>query len=167
MCGVFHANELKFVFGNDIVGKVLPHPRDAEMTAAVQLYWATMAKTGDPNSAAAPAHWPRYNASTDQHLLLQLPVQAPLPPHRPAHINPPRPAPADTARAGTDRAPSACAGWVRLRQGRLRLLGLASRPRSSNRRVTRQATTSAAPLARSLPEHGGGRTGVPPTTLHA
>ena len=73
LCGVYHANEIAFVFG-DFTNFKRVEPRDTEMAAAMGLYWTNMAKLGTPNSADVPTQWPKFDAATDQHLLLELPV---------------------------------------------------------------------------------------------
>lgn len=44
-----------------------PVPPVPSLVKAVQTYWGTFAKTGDPNAAGLPT-WPKYTEATDQHL---------------------------------------------------------------------------------------------------
>jgi carboxylesterase type B len=78
-CGVFHSSELKYVFGNFEI----PHlkPADHAMSKTIQKYWTNLAKYGNPNGPADPAHtdavdvqWPLYATESDKHLLLANPV---------------------------------------------------------------------------------------------
>jgi para-nitrobenzyl esterase len=66
--GVFHSSELPFVFGNDTFP--LGHIGDATSVAeAMQTYWTTFAKQGDPNDASV-APWPAYDPATDPYLTI-------------------------------------------------------------------------------------------------
>jgi para-nitrobenzyl esterase len=44
-----------------------PTPEDQAVARMVNTYWATFARTGDPNGPGLP-EWPRYDPSTDQIL---------------------------------------------------------------------------------------------------
>ena len=44
-----------------------PTPADHAVAALMNAYWATFAKTGDPNGAGLPA-WPVYTSTHDQLL---------------------------------------------------------------------------------------------------
>ncbi|HEY5920540.1 MAG TPA: carboxylesterase/lipase family protein [Kofleriaceae bacterium] len=68
--GAFHSSEIPFVFGIDTfpLGKL---GAGAVLSAEMQAYWTTFAKTGDPNGAGTP--WPRYDAS-DTIAVLDVPV---------------------------------------------------------------------------------------------
>ena len=63
-----HASEMSHVFGN-------PYKPDAASTAvgvAMNTFWATFAKTGNPNYAGAPATWPPFGlTATDDDDRLQ------------------------------------------------------------------------------------------------
>ena len=54
----------------------VPYQADAEsqrVSDEVNAYWASFAKTGDPNHAKAPAQWPKFQpTSEDDDLRLQL-----------------------------------------------------------------------------------------------
>jgi para-nitrobenzyl esterase len=67
--GAAHASEISHVFGN-------PVNADAASQAvsdAMNTYWATFAKTGDPNYAGAPATWPQFTPdANDNDKRLQL-----------------------------------------------------------------------------------------------
>jgi len=67
-CGVAHANEITFVFG-DFKSKLLD-PKAAKLSEQIQTYWTNMAKYGTPNSANVLVPWPVYNKSADKHLEL-------------------------------------------------------------------------------------------------
>jgi para-nitrobenzyl esterase len=73
--GVFHASEIPFLFGIDEfpLGKV--GPDGVPLSDAMMRYWTRFATTGDPDGGDDVA-WPRYDASTDRHLVLDLPVRA-------------------------------------------------------------------------------------------
>ncbi len=56
LLGISHASEISHVFGS-------PYNETEENVAvgvAMNTYWATFAKTGDPNFDGAPATWPRF-----------------------------------------------------------------------------------------------------------
>ncbi|NVB84897.1 MAG: carboxylesterase family protein [Kofleriaceae bacterium] len=66
--GAFHSSEIPFVFGVDAYP--LGHVGSATVLAeAMQAFWTTFAKTGDPGTG-----WPRYDAATDAHVVLDEPV---------------------------------------------------------------------------------------------
>jgi para-nitrobenzyl esterase len=73
--GAFHSAEIAFVFGGETfpLGKV--GSADA-LSRAMQGYWTRFAATGDPNGGDAPVAWPSYDASSDPHLVLDVPVSA-------------------------------------------------------------------------------------------
>jgi para-nitrobenzyl esterase len=60
-----HGAEIAYVFGSP------PPPTDDDrrLGDAIQGYWSRLAYSGDPNGGGDPA-WPRYNAGTDQRLVL-------------------------------------------------------------------------------------------------
>lgn len=74
--GARHASELAFVF--DTVATELPgaSTADEEMAQAVNAYWTSFAKSGDPNDGVLP-DWPRYNSTDDQ--LMNFTVDGPRP----------------------------------------------------------------------------------------
>jgi para-nitrobenzyl esterase len=58
--GAFHAAEIAYVFNNlDRLGRPV-EDEDTKLAEAMSTYWATFAKTGDPNGAGL-ASWPAYN----------------------------------------------------------------------------------------------------------
>jgi para-nitrobenzyl esterase len=73
--GVVHAAEIPFVFGVDTfpLGDVGTSGRP--VSEAIQGYWTRFARTGDPNGDGAVG-WPRYDAATDEHLVLDQPIAA-------------------------------------------------------------------------------------------
>ena len=63
--GAPHATEIPFVF--DTVKaryEAALDPADSAIAATANTYWASFAKTGDPNSAGQP-RWPAYTSQTD------------------------------------------------------------------------------------------------------
>ena len=71
-----HAQELDYVFGDDIMSYYYDAvPPSAALTASVQRYWRQFALRGDPNGAGG-VEWPRYAADTDRHLVLVDPPRA-------------------------------------------------------------------------------------------
>jgi para-nitrobenzyl esterase len=70
--GACHTAEISSVFGT-------PYNENAENTSvatAMNTYWATFAKTGDPNFQAAPATWPAFKPdANDDDERLQLDPQ--------------------------------------------------------------------------------------------
>ena len=73
--GVFHSAELPFVFGNDDYPLGRVGTSGAPVSASIQDYWTTFAKTGAPNSSAEVA-WPGYDATSDPYLVLGTPIAA-------------------------------------------------------------------------------------------
>jgi para-nitrobenzyl esterase len=65
--GAFHTAELQYLFkGVDVFGlPVSLSHKQVQLSDAMVSYWTQFAKTGNPNSSAAPA-WSPYNASTDE-----------------------------------------------------------------------------------------------------
>lgn len=66
--GVAHSFELPFVFGTTFGGKNIGDD-ERPTSDAMQGYWSRFALAGDPNGRGAPA-WPRYDAASDQHIVL-------------------------------------------------------------------------------------------------
>jgi carboxylesterase type B len=54
--GVAHSSEIAFVFDNPYN----PSPSDQTVADTMNTYWATFAKTGNPNFPGAPATWPAF-----------------------------------------------------------------------------------------------------------
>jgi para-nitrobenzyl esterase len=62
LLGVSHASEISHVFGSPY------NESDANVDVAVAMntYWSTFAKTGDPNYEGAPAEWPRFEPTANE-----------------------------------------------------------------------------------------------------
>jgi para-nitrobenzyl esterase len=71
--GVFHGAELPFVFGNDDFPLGHYGASGAPVSTAMQDYWTTFAKTGDPNGASEPP-WAAYDGTTDPYQVLATPI---------------------------------------------------------------------------------------------
>jgi carboxylesterase type B len=71
-CGVFHASELPYVFGDTKVAFGLPAGK--RVSEAVMKYWTNMATTGTPNSADVVVQWPIYREAEDRNIRLADPV---------------------------------------------------------------------------------------------
>jgi para-nitrobenzyl esterase len=73
--GAYHASELTYLF--DLSGTPVPPPPftgpQQQLSAAMAGYWTQFARSGDPNSAGAPA-WPQYGATSDMFQSLQPPT---------------------------------------------------------------------------------------------
>jgi para-nitrobenzyl esterase len=69
--GAFHSIEIPYVLGNvDLFTNLGAITKtDHELSEAIMGYWTRFAATGDPNGNDAP-EWPKYEASSDQHLEL-------------------------------------------------------------------------------------------------
>lgn len=66
---VSHASEIGHVFGDPW----MPDASSQAVSDAMNQYWSTFAKTGDPNGAGAPATWPAFApTATDDDKRLQL-----------------------------------------------------------------------------------------------
>jgi para-nitrobenzyl esterase len=61
--GAAHASEISHVFGTPY----LPDAASQQVSDAMNAYWAQFARTGDPNSATAPALWPRFQPDAVDH----------------------------------------------------------------------------------------------------
>lgn len=76
--GVFHAAEIPFVFGIDEfpLGKV--GEGGVPLSDAMMRYWTRFATTGTPNAGDGgdDVAWPAYDAATDRHLVLDVPIRA-------------------------------------------------------------------------------------------
>ena len=73
--GVFHSAELPFVFGNDDFPLGRVGTSGAALAAAMQAYWTSFAKTGDPGTGGAGGvAWPAYDPARDTYLGLGDPV---------------------------------------------------------------------------------------------
>jgi len=64
-----HGAEIAYVFG----WPPPPTPDDAALVDAIQGYWGSLARSGNPSEGAAVA-WPRYDEATDLRLNLDVPV---------------------------------------------------------------------------------------------
>jgi para-nitrobenzyl esterase len=64
--GAYHGEELYFL-SNAFPQDWQPTGKDLSLGKMLRAYWTQFAKTGDPNTPAAP-RWPRYNGRTDQYL---------------------------------------------------------------------------------------------------
>ncbi len=64
----FHSSELPYVFGNSYLLGSVPDA-GASLVGAMEGYWTTFAKTGDPNGGSN-LMWPPYTTAADQDLNL-------------------------------------------------------------------------------------------------
>ena len=72
--GAFHGSELAYLFPSVFLKHKLVYRDDDRAIAALMSgYWARFAATGDPNGGGAPV-WPRYDATTEQHLTIDTPA---------------------------------------------------------------------------------------------
>jgi para-nitrobenzyl esterase len=71
--GASHTIEHAFLFPWS--GKYQPGEGERKLQDAVMTYWARMAVTGNPNGGGNP-QWPQYDAKTDAHLQLAIPIRA-------------------------------------------------------------------------------------------
>ena len=70
LCGVYHASELRFVFDNYQFPLA---EEDKDMASIIGTLWTSFAKAGSPQ-APGVTEWPTYNASSDKHLEINLPL---------------------------------------------------------------------------------------------
>jgi para-nitrobenzyl esterase len=63
--GAAHGLEIPYVFGTG--RRFAEEPRDRALSAAMQAYWISFARAGNPNRKGLPA-WPAYETKTDRHL---------------------------------------------------------------------------------------------------
>jgi para-nitrobenzyl esterase len=66
--GAAHSFELPFVFGTNLGGRTIGD-EERPTSQAMMGYWTRFAATGDPNGGGAPT-WPRYDATSDTHIVL-------------------------------------------------------------------------------------------------
>jgi para-nitrobenzyl esterase len=71
--GAYHGEELYFL-SDSFPQEWQPGAKDPFFGKALRAYWTQFAKTGDPNTPAAP-RWPPYNGRTDQYLDLGPAIQ--------------------------------------------------------------------------------------------
>ena len=62
--GISHASEISHVFGTPYMEN---DAKVAKVGEVMNSYWASFAKTGDPNYTDAPAQWPRYMPDADDN----------------------------------------------------------------------------------------------------
>jgi para-nitrobenzyl esterase len=82
--GAFHSSEIPFVFGHaSALEPNTPTAAETPLSAAMQGYWGRMAADGDPNgtgtgsgSGSGAVAWPKYDASTEPDLVLDLHIAA-------------------------------------------------------------------------------------------
>ena len=72
--GAYHAAELQYLFGG--LGATPLAPDQQRLSAAMKTYWTQFARTGTPNSPAAP-FWPAYTAAAEQLQSLVRPTPVP------------------------------------------------------------------------------------------
>lgn len=68
--GAVHGAEVPYVFGAlDASGRGTAYAAaDRETSAAMQQYWASFAKTGDPNSGSSLPVWPAFDAAARRYM---------------------------------------------------------------------------------------------------
>ncbi|HEX4337779.1 MAG TPA: carboxylesterase family protein [Polyangiaceae bacterium] len=72
-----HASEISHVFGNPYTP--MPDPGSVAVGDAMNTFWATFAKSGDPNYKGAPATWPAFTPdATDDDERLQFDPKFPV-----------------------------------------------------------------------------------------
>ena len=78
LLGDYHASELTFVFANQWPPLVHDfNANDTQMAATMGSFWSNFAVSGSPNTGKTipgSPNWPLYNATTDMHIELALPL---------------------------------------------------------------------------------------------
>jgi para-nitrobenzyl esterase len=64
--GAAHGSEIGHVFGTPY----MPSDGTIRVAEAMNSYWGSFARTGDPNFTGAPKSWPSFTADSDQRLQL-------------------------------------------------------------------------------------------------
>ena len=80
--GAYHSAELEFLFGTlRVLRRLPPSPDELALSEAMMDYWASFARTGDPNFNANGRgegrdrpRWPAYSVDEDAHLELGVPL---------------------------------------------------------------------------------------------
>jgi carboxylesterase type B len=72
--GVFHSSELPFVFGHDDYPLGMIGSAGEPLSAVLQQYWTTFAKTNTPGEGGVDIAWPAYAAAADPYQLLVAPT---------------------------------------------------------------------------------------------
>lgn len=70
--GAFHGAEMPFLWDNSVQGLSV-QPAGQRLKKAMQGYWASLVRTGDPNGGERP-EWPRYQKAGDRVLRLDVPI---------------------------------------------------------------------------------------------
>jgi para-nitrobenzyl esterase len=71
--GAFHGSELAYLFPSVFAPMGFTYTAEDRALAEVMTgYWARFAATGDPNDAADPMQWPRYDPSIEQHMSIDV-----------------------------------------------------------------------------------------------
>jgi para-nitrobenzyl esterase len=74
LLGAYHTAELRYVFGTFAALFYTPSPDELTLSHQIQDLWGNLATSGDPNQGAQVTTWPRYDASTDEALVLDTPL---------------------------------------------------------------------------------------------
>ncbi len=67
--GAYHSGDLAYTFGNTRNLGIHWEDWDHEIADYMSSYWVNFARSGDPNGEGLP-NWPRYEANSDQALLI-------------------------------------------------------------------------------------------------